>query len=24
MVAQWGYLRRRGVLDYVLLSARAS
>jgi len=24
MVAQWGYLRRRGVLDYVLISARAT
>jgi len=24
MVAQWGYLRRRGVLDYVLLSATAT
>jgi ubiquinone/menaquinone biosynthesis C-methylase UbiE len=23
MVAQWGFLRRRGVLDYVLISARA-
>jgi len=24
MVAQWGFLRRRGVLDYVLLSATAT
>jgi ubiquinone/menaquinone biosynthesis C-methylase UbiE len=24
MVAQWGFLRRRGVLDYVLISARAT
>ena len=24
MVAQWDYLRRRGVLDYVLISARAA
>jgi cyclopropane fatty-acyl-phospholipid synthase-like methyltransferase len=24
MVAQWGYLRRSGVLDYVLISARAT
>jgi SAM-dependent methyltransferase len=24
MVAQWGFLRRRGVLDYVLISARRS